>query len=103
MSVTKPVLEGVALRRAIRQVMEEFLDLDRYDVFIFGSETAGLGTARSDIDVGVLGPEPVPNAVIQRIRERLEGLRTLRIFDLVDFSRADESFKAEALKHVERL
>lgn len=103
MSVTKPVLEGVALRRAVHQVMEEFLDLDRYDIFIFGSEASGLGTVRSDIDVGVLGQEPVPNAVIQRIRERLEGLRTLRIFDLVDFSRVDESFKAEALKHVERL
>ena len=101
--MTKPVLEGVALRRAVHQVMEEFLDLDRYDVFIFGSEADGSGTARSDIDLGVLGPEPIPNAVIERIRERLEGLRTLRMFDVVDFCRVDESFKTEALKHVQRL
>jgi hypothetical protein len=40
---------------------------------------------------------------MQRIRDDLETLRTLRQFDVVDLTMVDESFKAEALKHAERL
>ena len=99
----RPALEGAELRRAIKAVMEKFLDLDHYEIFIFGSEATGAGSSRSDIDVGVLGPQAVSNVMIQKIRAELESLRTLRPFDLVDFNRADESFKTAALQHVERL
>ena len=98
-----PALSGKALRRAIRDKFAKFLNLDRYDVFIFGSEVGGRESSRSDIDVGVLGPEPVPGATLQQIREELQTLRTLRTFDVVDFSRVDQSFKAVALQHVEKL
>jgi predicted nucleotidyltransferase len=94
---------GRALRAAIRQSVRKFLDLEQYEVFIFGSEASGTAGRRSDIDVGILGPQPVPGAVLQHIRDELDTLRTLRVFEVVDFSRVDESFKTEALKHVERL
>lgn len=100
---SRPVLAGNSLRQAIRESVRKFLDLERYQLFIFGSEALGVADRRSDIDVGILGPEPVPGAVMQRIREELETLRTLRPFDVVDFSRVDPSFKAEALEHAERL
>ena len=83
--------------------MGRFLDLPLYNIFIFGSEAVGTADRRSDIDIGILGPQPVPGAVMQRIREDLEKLRTLRQFDLVDFSQVDASFRAEALQHAERL
>lgn len=98
-----PVLAGDSLRLAIRESVQKFLDLEFYKLFIFGSEATGVANRRSDIDIGILGPQPVPGAVMQQIREDLETLRTLRPFDVVDFSRVDASFKAEALEHAERL
>jgi len=98
-----PALRGLALRTAIRTSVEKFLDLDRFQLFVFGSEAMGVADRRSDIDIGILGTEPVPGAIMQQIRDELETLRTLRVFDLVDFSRVDESFKAEALEHAERI
>ena len=98
-----PVLAGDSLRVAIREAVQKSLDLNIYKLFIFGSEASGGADRCSDIDVGILGPQPVSGAVMQRIREDLDALRTLRPFDVVDFSRADESFKAEALEHAERL
>ena len=98
-----PVLAGNALRVAIREAVQKSLDLNIYKLFIFGSEASGVADRSSDIDVGILGPQPVSGAVMQRIRQDLDALRTLRPFDVVDFSRADESFKAEALEHAERL
>jgi predicted nucleotidyltransferase len=100
---SKPVLSGGSLRAAIRTSLRKFLDPNVYDVFLFGSEASGVADRCSDIDIGILGPEPVPGSLMQRIRDDLETLRTLRSFDVVDFSFVDESFKAQALQHVERL
>jgi len=98
-----PALSGAPLRAAIRESVQKFLDRKSHELFIFGSEANGTADRRSDIDIGILGPQPVSGAVMQQIREELETLRTLRSFDVVDFSRVDESFKAEALEHAERL
>jgi len=97
------VLSGDSLRRAIRESVQRYLDLEHYELFLFGSEASGAADRRSDIDIGILGPHPVSGVVIQRIRQQLETLRTLRPFDVVDFHAVDESFKVEALKHAERL
>src|SRR2546427_13003078 len=97
------VLAGTTLRIAIREAVQKALDLNIYNLFIFGSEALGVAGRCSDIDIGILGPQPLSGAVMQRIREDLNALRTLRPFDVVDFSRVDESFKAEALEHAERL
>jgi predicted nucleotidyltransferase len=100
---TPSALAGAALREAIRKAVSPLLDLDRFQLFLFGSEASGLADRRSDIDVGILGPRPVSGAIRQRILERLETLPTLRTFDVVDLGSVDEAFKAEALKHAERL
>ncbi len=100
---SRPALSGAALRQAIREVVGRFLDPQQFSVFIFGSESSGTADRCSDIDLGILGPAPVPGAVIQRIRDELETLRTLRAFDVVDLSQVDESFKTKALSHAEQL
>lgn len=99
----KSELQGAALREAIRQSIAKHLDLDNYQVFIFGSEARATSGSRSDIDIGIHGASSVPGHTLQRIREELEGLRTLRLFDVVDFSTVDESFRTVAFQHVERL
>lgn len=98
-----PVLAGRQLREAIRDAVQRRLDLDRYQLFVFGSEASGAADRRSDIDVGILGPEQVPGSVLQAIRDDLGKLRTLRAFDVVDLHGVDERFKAKALEHAERL
>ena len=100
---SKPALEGVALRNAIRDIASRHLDLSQYEVFIFGSEVGASAPRGADIDVGIKGPEAVPGRTLQHLRDDLEKLRTLRIFDVVDFSRADKTFTAVALQNVERL
>ena len=100
---SRPVLAGISLRQAIKESVAKVLDLDHYQLFIFGSEASGVADRRSDIDIGILGPQPVSGAVMQHIRQELETLRTLRPFDVVDFSSVDESFKREALENAEQL
>ncbi len=97
------MLQGESLRGAIRAIVERHLDLDRYRVFLFGSESTRTAVLASDIDIGILGDEPVPGRVMESIREELERLRTLRTFDLVDFFSVEDSFRSAALKHAERL
>ena len=66
---SRPALTGTALRAAIRQAVAKFVDLDQYDLFIFGSEATGAADRRSDVDIGIAGPEPLPGSVLQRIRD----------------------------------
>jgi predicted nucleotidyltransferase len=51
-----------ALLLAIREAIAKHLDLESYEIFIFGSEVLGGGTPRSDIDVGIRGPRPIATA-----------------------------------------
>ena len=97
---SKPALSGNALHQAIRDAVGKHLDLHLYQVFIFGSEATAEATPGSDIDIGFLGPERLTGQVLDKIRTELESLRTLRLFDLVDFSGVDDSFKAIALRKI---
>jgi uncharacterized protein len=98
-----PVLTGRRLREAVRTSVGRHVALSDYQVYLFGSEASGAADRRSDIDVGILGPRPIPGAVLEAIRADLETVRTLRVFDVVDLASADESFRAVALTHAERL
>jgi predicted nucleotidyltransferase len=98
------VLAGARLRhQAIRDVVRRQLDDARYELFLFGSEASGVADRRSDLDVGILGPQPVPGATMQLMRDALDRLRTLRSIDLVDLRSVDEGFSVKALEHAERL
>lgn len=96
-------LREANLRAAIRDTAGRHLDLRRYRIFLFGSQSSGTAVRGSDIDVGILGDEPVPGRKIERIRGDLEALRTLRRFDVVDFFGAGEAFRTAALKYAEEL
>ena len=96
-------LQKSELKLAVREAVGKYLNLQAYDVFIFGSEAAGTATDQSDIDIGILGPKPVSKAIIQRIRDELESIRTLRVFDVVDLAVTDASFQQKALQTAERI
>lgn len=89
------------LKKEILNIVEKYLDLKLYKVFFFGSRVTGKSFPRSDIDIGILGPKPIPPEIKFQIEEELEKLPTLYKFDLVDFSQVPLRFKKEALKNIE--
>jgi uncharacterized protein len=67
-----------------------------YRVFLFGSRAKGTAHERSDIDIGIEGPEPVPQQLLTQIEEELEDAPTLYTIDVVDFARMPEKFRRVA-------
>ena len=67
-------------------------------VILFGSRAQGTAQERSDFDIGIVGSKPLPYEVFFKIQDQLEDLPTLFTIQLVDFSRAGELFKKEALQ-----
>ena len=91
------------LKREILAVIGRRLDLKKYRVFFFGSRAMGRGRERSDIDIGIEGPEPVPLVVLDDIKEDLDNLPILYKIDIVDFNRLTPKFREVALKEIEPL
>lgn len=91
------------LKKETREIVGKHLDLAKYRVFFFGSRVTEKGTDRSDIDVGIDGPEPVPFEALMDIQEELEKLPVLYKIDVVDFRSVVSKFKEVALQHTELL
>jgi predicted nucleotidyltransferase len=67
-----------------------------YRIFLFGSRADGSAHERSDIDIGIEGPKPIPPEALSLIQEELEEAPTLYTIDVVDFSRVSERFRRVA-------
>lgn len=89
------------LKADLLAIAGRHLDLARYRIFFFGSRITGGGDERSDVDVGVDGPMPVPPEILNAIKEELEELPALYKIDLVDFFSVSEEFKKVALSKIE--
>lgn len=89
------------LKREIIEIAGKYLDLKEYRIFFFGSRISGKGNERSDIDIGVEGPKPIPIETIAKIRGELESIETLYSIDIVDFGGASEDFKKVAGEKIE--
>lgn len=86
----------------VTQILKHHLP-EHYQAVLFGSRATGQARPNSDWDIGLLGPQPLRGALLERIREDLEALRTLHSFDVVDFNRVPDFFRQTALKQVVRL
>ncbi len=71
-----------------------------YRIFLFGSRADGTAHERSDIDIGIEGPSPVPMEALTLIHEELEDAPTLYTIDVVDFARVPEKFRRVARHRV---
>lgn len=91
------------LKKEILEIVGRHLDLAKYRVFFFGSRVSGKGTDRSDIDVGIDGPEPIPPIAFVRIQEEIEEIPTLYKIDIVDFRSVAPKFREVALQSTEPL
>ena len=90
-----------ALRKKLRNIIGKYLDLEKYKLFFFGSRVSGGGSERSDIDIGIDGPEPVPLKVFSDIKEEIEDIPILYKIEIVDFKQVSPDFRQVALEHTE--
>ncbi len=91
------------LKIEILQIFRRYLDLTNYKIFFFGSRVNGKGNERSDIDVGIIGPDKISASTFFKVEEEISELPVLYKIDLVDFKTVPEEFKEIALKNVEYL
>ena len=91
------------LKEEIRRIVSEYLDMKDYELFFFGSRVTGDSTERSDIDVGIEGPEPVSSAVMFKIQEEVDKIPTLYKIEVVDFKKVSEEFKKVSKAKTESL
>jgi uncharacterized protein len=95
--------DSLAVEQARRMgvdVIRRHLPDEAYKIFLFGSRARGTAHARSDIDIGIEGPSPVPYEILASIAAEIEELPTLYSVDVVDFKRVPEQFRAVALEHI---
>lgn len=89
------------VKQQLRAMLGRYLDLSQYRVFFFGSRVQGTGDDRSDIDIGIMGPAPIPSDIRFVIEEEIDGLPILYKMDIVDFADVSEDFRRTALEHIE--
>lgn len=85
------------LADSLRQIARKYLPDPAYKVFIFGSRAQKTNRKFSDVDLGILGPNPVPDTTKFRIEEDLEESNIPYLVDLVDFHDKKGRFKDVAL------
>ncbi len=91
------------LKREIMRIVGKHLDLAEYKIFFFGSRVNNRSNERSDIDIGIDGPGPVPPLVFSKIKEEIEALPVLYKIELVDFKQVSPDFRQVALECSEAL
>ncbi|MBI3786695.1 MAG: nucleotidyltransferase domain-containing protein [Ignavibacteriales bacterium] len=91
------------LKKEILDLVGKHVNLRTHKVFFFGSRVSGGGNERSDIDVGIEGPQEIPIKILGRIREEIENLPTLYKIEVVDFKSVSDEFREVALQHTEAL
>lgn len=89
------------LKKEILNIVGKYVDLKTYRVFFFGSRVSGKATDRSDIDVGIEGPEKIETATMSNIKDEIEDIPTLFTIDIVDLASTTEKFRQVAKQHIE--
>ena len=82
----------------IKDILEEFLDPEDYEFFVFGSRADGESQEFSDYDIGISGKRSIPLKTLSLIREAFEESDLPFKVDIVDFSQVSQKFKDQALK-----
>jgi predicted nucleotidyltransferase len=90
------------LKESLR-IIRRHLPSGDYRVFLFGSWAKGSAEATSDIDIGILGAQPVDELLLVRLRDEIRGIPTLRRIDVVDLSQTDDAFRNEVLSYARAL
>lgn len=91
------------LGQEIKDIVGKYLDLNQYQIFFFGSRVSGKGDERSDIDIGIEGPEKISLRTMSKIKEEVENMPILYKIDIVDFKSVSSDFYEIAIQNIEIL
>jgi predicted nucleotidyltransferase len=89
----------------VAQIIQEIVSIvkrrapEETQVVLFGSWANGTAQKTSDVDIGLLGKEPLPSLTMTQIINEVSALPTLRKIDIVDLNTVDARFKESALKN----
>ena len=92
----RAISDAAGAAKFAAEVIRRHLPDPAYRVFLFGSRATGSEAARSDVDIGIEGPAPVPRATLAAIEDEIEEAPTLYTIDVVDFTRVPEQFRRVA-------
>ena len=85
----------------VKQIVLKHISKDNFAVFLFGSRAVGNAKPLSDIDIGILGLEPLPIIIKADLETALEESIVPYKIDLIDFYKVDKDFKKEALNTIQ--
>ena len=85
----------------VKQIVLKHIPKDNFAVFLFGSRAVGNAKPLSDIDIGILGLEPLPTIIKVDLESDLEESIVPYKIDLIDFYQVDKDFKKEALNTIQ--
>lgn len=88
------------IQKDMHSIIGRYLDLSKYQLFIFGSRATGKGDDHSDVDIGIEGDQPVPSSILVNIKNDIDHLPILYKVDVVDFAQVSPQFKDVAKKHI---
>lgn len=83
----------------IKEIVLSIINTDEYLVFLFGSRATDKYKRYSDVDVGLLGKNPIGEAYYKIINKIEEHDIPYKV-DIVDFALVDEKFKKVALQEI---
>lgn len=89
------------LKIEVLRIIKQYLNIDDYRVFFFGSRVAGVENELSDIDIGIEGRESIPSGVLSGIENELDNLPILYKIDIVDFKKVLPDFYKVAIQRIE--
>ena len=85
----------------VKRIVLKHIPKDNFAVFLFGSRAVGNAKPLSDIDIGILGLEPLPTIIKVDLESDLEESIVPYKIDLIDFYKVDKDFKKEALNTIQ--
>jgi len=85
----------------VKRIVLKHIPKDNFAVFLFGSRAVGNAKPLSDIDIGILGLEPLPIIIKADLETALEESIVPYKIDLIDFYKVDKDFKKEALNTIQ--
>lgn len=87
----------------MKTIIANYLDLQKYRLFLFGSRSEGTNRQFSDYDLGVLGPKKVSARDLALMSADLDDSNIPYRVEVVDFQNVSESFRRLAMKKVKYL
>lgn len=84
--------------KEIKEVLAKYLNLQDYDMFLFGSRVGSKARKYSDYDIGIKGISEIDMSTLGDINYEIENSRIPYVVDIVDFNDVDDNFSEVALQ-----